>query len=244
MNGLYWRTDMDGREIIQAATGQTMGSLTMNARAELVKANIVRAFGLRGLPVPDDMELQSMTREVTAKIERSYRHLTAAELAMVMEAGVSGELGKDVRVTCAAVFGWLATYMSSELRRDALKTGMKSFSRSNLLPAEHVAELNRNAEINGARALWEEYKANGNLASDHLDGYLEMVCDGLIRRGCIRPNDAAWQLARKKARAEERRQVGDRSLSDCLHARKEKKFILLLYFSQLYERLEDLPELM
>lgn len=235
---------MDGKEIIQAATGQKFGSMMSHTRLETVKANVVRAYGLRGLPVPDATELASMTREIEAKIERSYRHMTPAELALVMEAGVSGELGKDVRITCASVFGWIASYMASDVRREALRTGMRMRpSERDMLPEEQLKAMNEAAEIRGAQALWAEYKANGSLASDHLDGYIEMVCNGLIRRGHIRPNNAAWDVARKKARAEERRQVGGRTLSDCLHARKEKKFILLMYFDELCKRRVDLPEL-
>ena len=119
---------------------------------------------------------------------------------------------------------------------------MRSYERD-MLPEDQLKAMNDAAEIRGAQTLWAEYKANGTLAPYHLDGYLEMVCDGLMRRGHIRPNKAAWEVARKKARAEEKRQAGGRQLSDCLHARKEKKYILLIYFDELYKGLGDLPEL-
>ena len=236
---------MDGNEIILAATGQPFGAMMLHTRLDTVRANIVRAYGLRGLGVPDNMELESMTKEVTSKIDRSYRHMTAAELAMVMEAGVSGELGKDVRITCASIFGWIAAYMSSDLRKEALRTGMRMRSpQRDLLPAEQVKAMNSAAEVRGAKLLWEEYKANGCLAPEHLDGYLEMVCNGLLRRGYITPNRAAWIEAEKKVKAEERRVVNGRSLSDCLKARKEKKYILLMYFGELMSQQRELPELM
>lgn len=240
----YSKTAMDGNEIIRAATGQPFGAMMPHTRLETVKANVVRAFGLRGLAVPDVTELDSITREIEAKIIRSYRHLTAAELAMVMEAGVSGELGKDVRVTCASVFGWIASYMASDIRREALRTGMRMRSaKRDMLSEEDLDAKNEAAEIRGAKALWAEFKTTGCLSPDHLDGYLGMVCDGLIRRGYIRPNDAAWEVARKKARAEEQRRGGVRQFADCLHAPKEKKFILLMYFTELYRKRADLPEL-
>lgn len=235
---------MDGKEIIMAATGQTFGALMLHTRLETVKANVVRAYGLRGLPVPDETELSSMTREIEAKIGRSYRHMTPAELALVMEAGVSGELGKDVRITCASVFGWIASYMASDVRKEALRTGMRMrSSRRDMLPEEQLKEMNEAAEIRGAQNLWIEYKANRSLAPEHLDGYVAMVCDALMERGHIRPNQAAWALARKKAAAEAKRQSGDLRFSDCLHVYKEKKFILLMYFEELYKRQSDLPEL-
>lgn len=236
---------MDGKEIIQAATGQKFGAMMLHTRLETVKANVVRAYGLRGLPVPDETELTSMTREIEAKIGRSYRHMTPGELALVMEAGVSGELGKDVRITCASVFGWIASYMASDVRREALRTGMRmrASEETDLLSDAKLKAMNEAAEIRGARALWTEYKTTGGLAPDHLDGYLGMVCDGLVRRGYIRPNDAAWEAARKKARAEEKRHGGVLQLSGFLHAPKEKKFILLMYFAELSKRRMELPEL-
>lgn len=235
---------MDGNEILQAATGQSFGSMMLHSRLDIVRANIVRAYGLRGLGVPDAVELESITREVESKIGRSYRHMTAAELAMVMEAGVSGELGKDVRITCASIFGWISAYMSSDQRKEVLRTTMRRRSpQKDMLPAEQVESLNAAAQLRGARVLWEEYKANGSLAPEHLDGYIEMVCDGLMRRGVISPNKAAWAEAEKKARAEERRVTNGRSLSDCLKARKVKKYILLMYFRELQSGMRELPEL-
>lgn len=194
---------METNDIIIAAKNRAMNTYTLEDAHETIRVSIDKAYKLAEVPLPTGPDYQQLVESVTDKILRSYPYITSQEVALVAEAGVAGELGGRTKPNAAAFFGWLATYMNSDVRREAIR----NYRRNNdgdpaarlLTPAE-TAELNRQAEVRGINALWNEYKQHGRiLETEHLRGYVAMVCDGLVERKVFDIRPEHWELARKKA---------------------------------------------
>jgi len=227
---------MDSLDIIYAAKGQAMNRYVYDDAKEVVRINVDRAYTLAEIPVPDAPIYEQIVNDVTEKIMRSYGYMTSQELALVCEAGVAGELTGKTRPTVAAIFGWIASYMASELRREAIR----SYRRNNMSSGERKdyslverEEMNRRAEVRGLRLLWEEFCYTGTLAPEHLDGYCAMVFDGALRRGIIAPTAQQWAQAKEDARLEYRRLQGVRSLGvlmDYTPEYKVKRYLLVMCF--------------
>ena len=112
---------MDTYDIIQAAKGRPFNSYAEADAKETVRIQIDRAFFLSGMAQPDALAYEQLIDEVLGKILRSYGYMTSQELALVVEAGVGGELSRQTRPNAATVFSWIAAYMASDTRREAIR---------------------------------------------------------------------------------------------------------------------------
>lgn len=221
---------MDAEEIKIAIRGTALRNISKDSLKETVRTAVVKAYGLKGLSLPIEAELGLMVDEIAGKIDRSYGFLTSQELFIIVEAGVTGEVGKDSRVTCASFFGWIAGYVASDIRKDVIK-GLRQPSKPALYDIDTVNEMNRQAEVRGINYLWGEYKENGRLLDGHLDGYCAMVYDALVARGKVRVGPDVVEAAQKKARAEMKKGCRSRTLKDGDMGSKVKKHLLTMCFS-------------
>jgi len=201
---------MDSDEIILAARGAAMNTYSLEDARESVRAHIDRAYNLAEVPKPEGPVYEQLVVDVTDKILRSYPYITSQEVALVAEAGVSGELGGRTKPSAAAFFGWLASYMGSDLRKETIRNfrRYRSDSEQRILSPDEVAELNRRAEVNAIRLLWDEYRTHGSILADHLDGYVAMACDGFLKRGYMKVTQENWQQAKAEAEKEAHRALG------------------------------------
>lgn len=193
---------MDSFDYIQAARGSALMDRSTEDRTELIRTAISRAYSLKGLPIPQAVDYENIVRETEAKISSSYKFMTGQELSIIVELGVAGELTKETRPTASAIFGWMSAYINGEARRAALREyhNRNRGDQERLLTPAETAELNRQAEVRGINALWNEYKQHGRiLENEHLRGYVAMVCDGLVARHVFDIRPEHWELARKKA---------------------------------------------
>lgn len=202
---------MDYHDYIQAAKGDVILDRTPADRAELISMAVDRAFTLRGMAKPDTIARDFIVTELDKKISTNYRYLTAQELTYIAEMGVAGELTRDMKPTASAFFGWIAAYMNSDARKEALR----DYQRNLRWNGEHngptqndVAELNRQAEVRAINSLWREFEKNGRILDDHLDGYVAMAMDGLSKRNIINITEENWKQARVLAEKLYRRQQG------------------------------------
>ena len=194
---------MDTHDIILAAQGKSLNAYTETDRRESIRASVDLAYRLSELPVPPGADYEQLVTDIEGKIMRSYPYLTNQELALVCESGVAGELGSRTRPSTAAILGWLAAYMNSDLRKEAIRNyrrGNTSDPASGLKTPDEIAELNRQAEVRALRSLWAEYKANGRiLETEHFRGYVAMACDGAMKRGLFVVRPEHWEAAREEA---------------------------------------------
>ena len=139
-----------------------------------------------------------------------YPYLTSQEVALVADSGVAGELGGRTKPSAAAFFGWLAAYVNSDTRKEAIRNyrrGNTHDPAASQYTREEKDALNRAAEVNGLRRLWAGYKATGRL-DIVCDGYAAMLMDAFERRGYMKITEENWQQAREAAEREYRRQQG------------------------------------
>lgn len=201
---------MDAHDYIIAAKGGAIMDREQQDRTEIIRTAVSRAFFLKGLPLPSGVDYELITTEVEKKISAAYPYMTGQELTYITEMGVAGELTKETRPTASAIFGWMAAYMNSEERKDAMRTYRRTLQwndrRNTDLSREEKDELNRQAEVRALRTLWDEFKANGRILEDeHFRGYVAMACDGFVKRNIMRLTPENWKAAREQADRNRRR---------------------------------------
>lgn len=202
---------MEQFDYIQAAKGSRIMDRSQEDRAEMVRVAVTRAYELRGMPTPSGSDLQFIINETEKKIAAMYPYMTGQELTILTEQGVAGELTRDTKPTASAIFGWMAAYMTSDARKEALRNYQRNlhWNGDKQGPSEDdVAELNRQAEVRALRTLWAEFKDKGRFASDHLDGYVAMACDGFLKRGYMTVTEENWKAAKAAATKEAHRALG------------------------------------
>lgn len=210
---------MEAFDYIQAAKGSRIMDRDQEDRSEMIRVAVTRAYELRGVQPPANSDLQFIINEVEKKIAAMYPHMTGQELTILTEQGVAGELTRDTKPTASAIFGWMSAYITSDARKDALRSYQRNLhwhGDQHGPDPDEVAELNRQAEVRALNTLWQEFRALGRFADDHLDGYIAMACDGLLKRNIIKVTEENWRQARELAEKDVRRTLGsswvDRSL--------------------------------
>lgn len=158
---------MDANDIKLAAKGQALNAYLLDDMKEVVRMHVDRAFTLTDTPKPDAYVYEQMVSEILDKLIRSYGYITSQELALVVEAGVGGELTRQTKPSTAAIFGWIAAYMDSDLRKSVMRDLRRSVRDSVFLSPDEVSGLIAASE---KRMLTEDELAllrhSGNLTPD------------------------------------------------------------------------------
>jgi len=195
---------MDPLDIIHAAQNSALNTYPEADAREAIRASIDRAYRLAEVQLPASLEYQDMVENVTHKILYSYPYLTAQEVALVADAGVAGELGGRTRPSAAAFFGWLAAYVNSDTRKEAIRNyrrGNTHDPSASTLTRSEIDEKNRQAEVRALNALWAEFCTHGRiLETEHFRGYVAMAMDGFEKRGYMKLTPENWDAARKLVR--------------------------------------------
>lgn len=236
---------MDSYDIIHAAQNQALNTYPPADAKEAIRASIDRAYNLAEVQRPDALDYEQTIDNVTQKILTSYPYLTAQEVALVVDAGVSGELGGRTKPSAAAFFGWLAAYVNSDIRKEAIRNYRRNNTgdpAARMKTPDEVAELNRRAEVRALRTLWAEFKDTGKFA-DHLDGYIAMACDAFLKRRYMTVTDEHWNMAKEAARKEAQRSLGSGWINRALPydpVFKTKRIMLAMCFQGLKDAGYDL----
>ncbi len=192
----------------QQSPGELTGSLHIAVRS---------ALALSGYTVADDLDgnAADITEKISAKVRTRFPGLTAGEVSIALESGVTGEWGRDTRPTPANCLRWLETYAQTDQR----KAVIASLSRTrgpraeDLLIPEQKDRMNARARRESALRAWEDYKHEG-----HLDivtnGFAAMVCDHLMREGILKPTPEAVEQAYRASRLRKARSSGYGSIAE------------------------------
>jgi len=212
---------MDSHDIMIALRGQALNTYDLDDFREVVRINIDRAYTLADVKRPElPVIYEQLVKEVEDKLWRSYGYLTSQELALVCEAGVAGELGRQTKPTAAAIFSWLAAYYGSDIRKEAVRDIRR---RSNAEvkqdgpSGEDLERANWLATVRAIGYLWEEYRMEGRIREDHEDGWVaHCAFDGLAERGLVKLSAEDWESARREARSLYRQQQGIRAVGSLI----------------------------
>ena len=132
---------MDVHDIKLAAKGQALNAYLFDDAKEVVRMHVDRAFTLTDTPKPDSYVYEQMVSDILDKLLRSYGYITSQELALVVEAGVAGELTRQTKPSTAAMFGWIAAYMDSDLRKSVMRDLRRNARDSVSLSPDEVSAL-------------------------------------------------------------------------------------------------------
>ena len=154
-------------------TGERFDSFGTESRVEdVVRWKITDAMKLKGQSGADEGMMKATSRKVTEVIIRDYPTLTDKELDIILEAGVSGEFGKDTWVNGAAVLNWLRQYYKDTLRINVIDEHNDIAKKKRMPSASEIAERNREAYQNAYYNALEYYRENGTIF------YVSKIVDG------------------------------------------------------------------
>ena len=151
---------MNENAIREAMAGSVLCDGRVNVE-DIVRYAMNDALKLRGQAMSEDV-LRASSRKVADVIARDYPSLTDKELELVMEAGVSGELGKDVWVSGASVLQWLRAYYRHASRL-AVVEGRSREKASRKMSREEVELLNREAYAQRYASAMEYCREHGTI---------------------------------------------------------------------------------
>lgn len=182
---------MNEQTIINAIeTGCRFDSYPSDGAIEtMLRWKINDAMRLKGQSGMDEAMAMTICRKVTEVILRDYPSLTDKEFELILEAGVSGEFGKETWVNGANILLWIKTYTRDNSRRNALAELDKPEDKSRKSKAE-IDELNKRAVEGKIATASAYYKAKGTIFGDdpaafHLPQFAAVCYDYLRERGDI-----------------------------------------------------------
>ena len=245
---------MTTNEIKRARGGIQVNRLEAKDRTDALDGVIKRIYALKGLSVEKQVqpEIDLTVAELTKRLLESYPTMTLGEVSIALEAGITGEYGKDVRLTIANCLVWLRTYYWSDDRKDAIRELEEERKRerraANLLEAPDDESRDR-AFCSEIMKQWRFYRENKRL--DILfDGFAAKMYDHLVKKGKLRATEATIRKAHQNAQSHNRDkgaetgQIGalinkvteDTASANGLLDYATKRELLTMYFDSLIAR--------
>lgn len=219
-------------------TGDAVSSYgTTSKLEEIVRWKLCDAYRLHG-QTPDVSTLDTVVRKVSDVLVRDYPSLTDKELDIILEAGVSGELGKDTWVSGATVLQWIRLYSRHQTRLVVIDEAHKE-AKAGRLTKEEIAERNEMAYQDGMERGRRSFAEHGTIF--HPEGFdiprwPAMVYEDFRRRGVIpEPGREQQDYAEAKAETYDREHPVKVSMPEFMALHKEdllKAYLLEAYFVQ------------
>ena len=172
--------------------GSAFSSYSSDSSVEnVIRWKICDAMTLRGQN-PDENTLQTVCRKIASIILRDYPKLTDNEFEIILEAGISGELGKETWVSGASILQWIRTYSNHPSRIAIIDEQEEEKSDKHRLSKAEIEELNDKACKEKAKSAFEYYKEKGTIFSGkdsrgfHLPQFASIVYERLKNQGFIK----------------------------------------------------------
>lgn len=167
---------------------------------QVIRYKVIDAMKLRGQSGSDEAMLQTICRKTTEIILRDYPALTDKEFDILLEAGVSGEFGKETWVSGAIILQWLRLYNrhASRLAIVDEQEDENKQQRQRKTKAE-IDELNDKTCREKARSAFEYYKQNGTIFAGadsrgfHLPQFAAIVYEWIRTHGYV-PEPTTTQI--------------------------------------------------
>lgn len=121
---------------------------------------------LRGQGNMDAGTQETTVRKLAEVLLRDYPDITDKELRLVMEAGVSGELGRETWVSGASIMQWLRNYYRHVSRLAVIGANEEQAKGKTRKTKAEIEELNNAACKEKARSAFEYYKQHGTIFGD------------------------------------------------------------------------------
>lgn len=138
--------------------GYQFGSYQSESQVEdVIRFKVSECSKLRGQQMGVDI-LHTVVRKVTEVILRDYPTLTDEEFTLILEAGVSGDLGKETWVSGASILQWLKAYQRDKARTNVIDEQTEEARESKRLTKEEIDLKNKNA-VEGKITQAREYFA-------------------------------------------------------------------------------------
>jgi hypothetical protein len=182
-------------------TGCEFGRFSSETLVEdTIRYSITEAQRVRGQGSGDESMLSTAVRKVAEVILRDYPTLTDKEFTLILEAGISGEYGKDTWVSGAMVLQWLKCYMRDQSRIKVIEDADAEQQKSKRKTKEEIDALNAEACETKIHAAFEYYKEKRDLfGSDerafHIPQFAAVVYNWFRDKGKI-PEPTDEQLKR------------------------------------------------
>ena len=185
-------------------TGYTFGSYPdSNSLENQVRFAYNDAMKLRGQASQDPATEERSVKTIAKTLFDEYPSLTDNELPIIMQAGVSGELGKECWVSGASVLQWIRLYSRHQIRLNIVDDRHDERHQVRLTKEEVNArnEQSWNDGYERGKACCEK---NGTIF--HKDGFAmpqwpAMIYDEFCRRGIISdptPEQSSYAQAQAK----------------------------------------------
>lgn len=145
-------------------TGSRFNTYQTESQIEqVIRWKITDASKLRGQQF-DESTIQTICRKIGEVVLRDYPTLTDKEFELMLEAGVSGEFGRETWLSGAAVLQWLRQY-SRHASRIAIIDEQDSANKQtkHRKTKEETMLMNDNACREKARSAFEYYKQHGTI---------------------------------------------------------------------------------
>lgn len=149
--------------IFQGSAFSTFSSIDLVEKA--VRWAIVDAMRLRGQTGSDDSMMQTITHKVSEVILRDYPSLTDKEFSLMLEAGISGELGRETWVSGASILQWMRSFMNHASRIAIIDKQAEAEEVRHRRTLEEIEEMNNLACREKAHSAYDYFKEHGVIFS-------------------------------------------------------------------------------
>lgn len=125
---------------------------------DVIRWKINEALKLRGQSNMDESMLTTTVNKVTEVVMRDYLSMTDKEFGLVLELGVSGELGRETWVNGGLILQWLRQYWQSAGRISIIDADTEQEKESKRKTQAEIDELNNTAFEEKIHSAFDYYK--------------------------------------------------------------------------------------
>ncbi|CDN30196.1 hypothetical protein BN938_0459 [Mucinivorans hirudinis] len=167
---------------------------------------IARAVALAGQSIEVN-DLKFAAFELSQEIQRSFRELTLAEIAIAIDSGVKGKFGDYYGINVVSIIKWLNAYQESDIRKLCFTSYRKMLELKALPQQTSKSE----AEIYQSNRLYAIEKFDGFLRDGYFDDWgnctYSFLAEQQILNLTLEDKHRIYELARRRVTANLRESV-------------------------------------